>query len=396
MSSDEHEVGRRSFVAGTGALLGASSLGGVAAATHEDANGTESENHGNEHWSGGHSEPEIIAHRGFAGVYPENTLGAFGRATWGDDADMIELDIIPSADGEVMVIHDPDLSSRDEGTRGLTDLDGYVWEYTADELREADVLQSGESVPTLGEVFDLIPDSVGVNIEFKNPDTTDTYTSQKLSEERLSQQMEVWRPMAEKALDIAGNYENDVLVSSFAEAAIAVVRDIDPDVPVAYLFWDSIETGLEITREYDCEAIHPPYNMVKGTPFFGDEYYLSGPFADVDLVKVAHEEGRAVNVWTIGTWYQAEQLTAAGVDGLIADYPNLLWSGNDEMEWDDPDSGDGEATETGTETSTEAEAETATGTETETETTTGTANGTEIETGTTAPASTGTGTDGGN
>ncbi len=70
------------------------------------------------------------------------------------------------------------------------------------------------------------------------------------------------------------------------------VRDIDPDVPIGCLFWDSIETGLAITREYDCEAIHPPYNMIQGTPFFEDEYYLSGPFAEIDLVETAHEEGR--------------------------------------------------------------------------------------------------------
>jgi glycerophosphoryl diester phosphodiesterase len=64
--------------------------------------------------------------------------------------------------------------------------------------------------------------------------------------------------------------------------------------------------------------------MVSGTPFYEDQYYVSGPFADVDLVEVAHAEGREVNVYTLATWYQAKELAAAGVDGLIADYPNLL------------------------------------------------------------------------
>ncbi|MDS0293122.1 glycerophosphodiester phosphodiesterase [Halogeometricum luteum] len=381
MSRDTHEFGRRSFVAGTGALLGAASLGGVGSAT--TMNGTNAAREGHREWKGEDDDPTIIAHRGFAGVYPENTLGAVGRATWGDGADMIEIDVIPSKDGEVMVLHDPDLSSRDDGTRGLTDLDGYVWEYTAEELQEANVLQSGETVPTLAEVLDLVPDSVGVNIEFKNPDTTDIVTSGRLSDEELTERMETWRPLAEEALHVASQYDNEILVSSFAEAAIAVVRDIDHSVPVAYLFFGSIETGLEITRDYGCEAMHPPYDMIKGTPFFGDVY---GSYEDIDLVEIAREEDRTLNVWTVGTWYQAEQLAAAGVDGLIADYPNLLWSGNDEMEWKRGDSEDHEdesetgTEETKTETETESDADAETATEAANETTaaeTGTGTGTE-------------------
>jgi glycerophosphoryl diester phosphodiesterase len=364
MSQDKQKLGRRSFVAGTGAVIGTSAFGGVAGATETNTSSPRGdadvqETAESDRPTAGAPDPTIIAHRGFAGQYPENTVGAVGRATWGDGADMVEIDIVPSSDGVVVVFHDSKLSSRDGGERGLTDLDGYVWEYPWEELRETEVLESGETIPSLQQVFDALPDSAGVNVEFKNPGTTDVYFAEKLDEETLSQQKEVWRPMAESALEIADDAANDVLVSSFHEAALAVVRDVDPDVPIAFLFWDSIETGLEITREYDCEAIHPPYNMIQGTPFFGDEYYLSGPFADVDLVDVAHEEGRAVNTWTVGTWYQAERLAEAGVDGLIADYPNLLWTADDEADWDGDDSDP--------ETEADPETETATGTSTETE-----------------------------
>ena len=37
-----------------------------------------------------------------------------------------------------------------------------------------------------------------------------------------------------------------------------------------------------------------------------------------------------MNVYTLGTWYQAERLAAAGADGLIADYPNRLTDGFDD------------------------------------------------------------------
>lgn len=38
---------------------------------------------------------------------------------------------------------------------------------------------------------------------------------------------------------------------------------------------------------------------------------------------MAHEEGRAVNVWTVDSWLQFDDLAAAGVDGIVADYPGL-------------------------------------------------------------------------
>lgn len=46
--------------------------------------------------------------------------------------------------------------------------------------------------------------------------------------------------------------------------------------------------------------------------------------SDDDPIEWAHDRGKAVNVWTVTTWYEAERLAEAGVDGLIADYPAML------------------------------------------------------------------------
>lgn len=333
MSRDRLTLDRRSFVAGTGAAVGTVGLSGTASAHGSDGKADDEENHDDEDDD---DSPTTIAHRGFAGQYPENTVGAFERAA-ADGAEMIEIDIMLTADETVVVFHDDKLSSRDGGERGLTDMEGNLWDYTWEELKDAEVLESGETIPTLEQSLEAIPDDVGVNLEFKHPGETDLYFATKISEETLEEQKETWRPLTENALEIASDCDNDILVSSFYEAALAAVREEDPDVPIAFLFWDSIEEGLEITREYDCEAVHPPYNMVKGTPFFNDEYYVEADTfeTDVDLVAEAHDEGRTVNTWTIGTWYQAEKLAAAGVDGLISDYPNLLWSESDDESDDD-------------------------------------------------------------
>ncbi|WP_338728315.1 glycerophosphodiester phosphodiesterase [Haladaptatus sp. DJG-WS-42] len=308
---------RRTFLQGTGVTLAGTAFTGTAAATDRDA--------GHEH-KDEMDAPSLIAHRGFAGMYPENTVGAFKNATSGRTAaDMVELDVMPTADGTVVVFHDNDLAERDGGTQGLTDVSGLVWETPWDTVKRAAVLESGETVPSLAQVMDVLPTHVGVNVEFKNPGSTETKFAANLSGDELTAQKALWEDFAVSVFDVLDDYDHDILVSSFYEGALTAVNELAPDASLGTLFWDDIEAGLDITRTYDCEAIHLPKNMVKGTPFFGDEYYLDGPFADIDLVQVAHDEGRDVNVWTVATWYEAAQLSRAGVDGIIADYPfNLL------------------------------------------------------------------------
>ena len=60
-------------------------------------------------------QPAVIAHRGFAGVYPENTLCAVRAALDPPDAghrgaDAIEIDVMATSDGELVVFHDRDLA----------------------------------------------------------------------------------------------------------------------------------------------------------------------------------------------------------------------------------------------------------------------------------------------
>lgn len=275
---------------------------------------------------------DLIAHRGFAGLYPENTVGAVEAASRGEDdptadrvrADMIEIDIVLSADGDVMVFHDDELD-RLTGATGET-ADQLLRETSTEDLRSMNVLGTSETVPTLEEVMEAIPSEVGVNLEFKNPGSGDLRFAEPLGESDLQTQKEIWMDITEGTFDIAADHDNEILVSSFYEGALAAAREVESDVPVAFLFWGSIEDGLEITERYDAEALHPPRNMIQGTPFFGNEYYDGQEpetFADVDLVAEAHDAGREVNVWTLTTWRHAKHLEEAHVDGLIADYDGL-------------------------------------------------------------------------
>lgn len=335
---------RRSFIVAAGAS--ATGLAGAASADRGRGNGAGSEGKGPKHDSerdldrerfrGRAGDPALIAHRGFAGLYPENTVGAVEAAARGGQsshapsrgADMIEIDVVPTAEGDVVVFHDDRLAGRDGGERGLTNAEGVVWETDTATVTSAEVLASGDTVPRLREVLEAIPTSVGVNVELKNPGSFDVAFAESLSGNELAEQTAIWEPFVADVLAVVDDFDHEYLFSSFYEAALATTRDAS-DYPVAPLLWSSVADGVEIARRYDAEAVHPPYDMIRGTPFYADQRYEEGAgWEEIDLLAVAHEEGRDVNVFTLETWYQAERLASAGVDGLIADHSDVLRFGS--------------------------------------------------------------------
>ena len=268
--------------------------------------------------------PALFAHRGFAGENPENTVAAAEAAAGAGGADWIEIDVVPTGDGDPVVFHDAALSGRggppgEPSDRGLTDATGVVWETDTATVTAAEVLGSGETVPRLGEVLDTIPPEVGVNLELKNPGRrrSSLRPDETLAPDVLSDRKAVWRPFVERVLDVVGGRKSDLLISSFHEAALAATRERS-EVAVAPLFSESAADALTIAHRYDAAAVHPPLDAVRGTPFFD-----ASRFGDADVVDAAHDAGRAVNTWTVETWFEAERLAAAGVDGVIADYSTV-------------------------------------------------------------------------
>lgn len=268
------------------------------------------------------TDPTLIAHRGFAGENPENTRLAARAATRengpGRQADFVEIDVIPTADGDVVVFHDDDLAGRDGEGMGITETSGVVWETDTETVTSAEVLQSGETVPRLGELLESIPSAVGVNIELKNPGSTSLRFGEKLSGEALDAQKAVWRPFVDRVVDIVSTHDHEILFSSFYEAALAVVAE-QSTASVAPILWESVDDGVAIAEAYDADAIHPPVAMIRNTPFFDH-----GRFGETDLVRTAQRHGWDVNVWTVDSWYQADRLLDAGINGLIADYSTVL------------------------------------------------------------------------
>ena len=152
---------------------------------------------------------DIIAHRGFSGTYPENTMLSFEKAVE-NGADAIELDVHLSKDGEVMIIHD-------EALARTTGRDGFVFDYTRSELEKISAGKTKDDkfgftpIPSLEEYLAMIKDTkLYTNIELK---TAPVY----------------YPGIEEKTLDLVRRFslEDRILYSSFNWLSVLRMKDLE-------------------------------------------------------------------------------------------------------------------------------------------------------------------------
>lgn len=234
--------------------------------------------------------PSLIAHRGFAGENPENTVPTLRTAA--AVADWVEIDCRPTADDVCVVFHDPVLDR-------CTGLSGAVAETPAATALSAEV--DGGSIPAFEEVLDAVPSDTGLVLDLKGRHAEDPDD-------------ECWEWLADP-LAAAAEAPNPVLVSAFSEDALEAVEEHAPALPTAYLCKRDIDRALGVARRHGCAAIHPSTGLL-----------LGGSDGDLerDPLARAHEAGLAVHAWTASDTEEAVALAALGVDGLIADYADVL------------------------------------------------------------------------
>ena len=242
--------------------------------------------------------PLIAAHRGGAGLWPENSLFAF-RSAGELGVDFFETDVHLTADGEVVVIHDPTLERTTTGrgavrTTKLADVAGL-------RLKAADGSVTGERVPRLTELFDVL--AVG--------------SSQLLLEIKVGVGRAPYPGIEQKVLSLvrAHGFRDRVLIMAFEEATLTRVRAIDPD----------IRTVLLVSRGRVQSAGVPAREAVRwatavGATTLGIEHRA----LDTDVVTVARAAGVRVAAWTVNEETDIRRMLDLGVDVIISDRPDVV------------------------------------------------------------------------
>ncbi len=231
--------------------------------------------------------PWVIAHRGASGTAPENTLAAFRRAVE-QGAGFIETDLHLSRDGKIVTIHDDTLERTTNGR-------GEVKAHTLEELRALDAGAwfapefAGERIPTLDELLALAARAdLSLYLEIKGGSA---YGIERALGGALRGRPEAMR----------------VVVLSFEPHVLELVHQLDRLLMTGLLFDDNAADVVERATRVGARQLAPRGDRVSR-----------------DLVERAHIAGLQVVTWTINKPEQMRALAAAGVDGIMSDFPDRL------------------------------------------------------------------------
>lgn len=282
---------------------------------------------------------DLQGHRGARGLAPENTMPAFERALE-IGVTTLELDVGVTADGVVVVLHDPFLNpaiTRDAAGQWLPGGQGpLVRSLTLAQVQAHDVGRirpdtayartfqaqegrDGVRVPTLAAVFErvksLAADHVRFNIETKlNPlRPQETVTPEAMTRAVL-------RVVADAGM------AQRVAIQSFDWRSLQLVRQLAPSIPTVHLTIqtannDNVRDGAWTAglRIGDHGSVPRLVQAAGGRIWSPNQGALTEA-----LVREAHSLGLQVVPWTVNEPADMERLIAWGVDGLISDYPDRL------------------------------------------------------------------------
>ena len=229
----------------------------------------------------------VIAHRGASGHAPENTLAAFKKAV-AMGAAFIETDLQLSRDARFVAIHDATLNRTTNGQ-------GAVHDMTLENLRRLDAGSwfgsqfAGERIPTLEEVLEFSKkNDVVFYLELK---PAGSWGGEHALIGGLRQSGEIPR----------------AVVISFDPSVVLNLRKIEPTLMTGLLFDGQIEKPIQKALEVGARQLVARGDLV--TPA---------------LLAEARKNDLQVVCWTVNHPAHIRMLIAAGVNGIMSDYPDRL------------------------------------------------------------------------
>jgi glycerophosphoryl diester phosphodiesterase len=218
---------------------------------------------------------KVIAHRGASAYVAEHTFPAYDLAI-ADGADMLELDVRATADGQVVVLHDRTLLRTAADPRLIDRMSAAALAALDPRVRP----------PTLCAVLDRYATATRWLIELKEPTPTCAQA--------------VAAALAERGLS------DRAVVQSFDARALMRLRSTAPAIAVAPLFGRA-----------------PSARRLRRVAAFAVAVGVRHTAVDRPLLLLARECGLAVHAWTVNGPAELERLITIGVDGVITDVPDV-------------------------------------------------------------------------
>jgi glycerophosphoryl diester phosphodiesterase len=225
----------------------------------------------------------VVGHRGAMGHALENTIESVKKAIE-LNVDGIEIDVFKSKTGELVVYHDPFLSR-------LSNSNAFIEQISLDSIKKIKLL-GGQSIPTLNEVIEIIPENIFLNIELKGENTA--IETNKVIIEYINR----------------SNFTpSSFIVSSFRWDELVEFRNTNKDVPIAILV-DSlykIDIAIKLAKEINAFAINP-----------------NNEFLTKEIVKNVQSFNIKVYPYTINDLSSIKRMKSMGVDAIITDFPERI------------------------------------------------------------------------
>src|ERR1051326_2739346 len=307
------------------------------------------------------TDPWSIAHRGGAGLTPENTLAAFRDAV-ARGCDGAELDVQLSRDGEVVVFHDYRLKPeicREASGRWLTRPTPRIKDLTLTELRGFDIGRpdptsdygrahpllkpvDGERIPTLAEVVEVAKTAA-------NPFRLFVELKTSFADRGLSADP---KALAEATIGVlrAGNYLDRTILVGFDWLGLLHAKRLEPDIQCWFTTlaqsWFAgtppppeddppSEAALQILRHWartgtspwagGYDAVNYGGSILKAIKAAGgDGWFPTFRDATPEALTEARSLGLKVGAWTVDEPAEMRRLNGLGLDALCTGRPDLL------------------------------------------------------------------------
>ncbi len=269
-------------------------------------------------------KPAIEGHRGFRGLYPENTLIAFEKALE-LGVSTIELDVIISKDHQVVVSHEPYMNPlfciKPNGEKVLMQemKEWNLYEMNYSSIKEFDSGSNGNpNFPQQAKVKTykpLLREVLVLGESFRKKTGRAIYYNIEIKSEE--KEYGISQPKTVKEFSDLVSKE----IFNYVEPQYIILQSFDFNV---LKFWhQSIQNG-QIPRVELSALVEDlsPDETVKQLGFLPGTYSPYYKILDQNTVNRSHELGMKVVPWTINLREDIIKFAKLGVDAIITDYPN--------------------------------------------------------------------------